>query len=114
MNYNIWDYYYDSPLAVDVCMLRIEAMPREYFCDWGTALWYQCERITDGKMLVTFTGGQFRKAKNTQYILEFTSQDNGTLVHMRFIKDLFSMSPLTLVTDIDLFMMQKLEARRLP
>lgn len=112
MNHNIFDYCYHTNLSVSECIRRINNLPWEYECDLGTPLWYKCENISQNSILITFTGGQFRKIKKTQYILEFATKNTFTVVSARFNHELFGMSPMTLVTDIDLFMKQRIDAIR--
>ena len=66
----------------------------------------------DTQVLITFTGGQFRKMMRTQYLMEFLSQENHTLIVLRFQKELFGLPPMTPSSDIDLCMKQKLNAVR--
>ena len=63
--------------------------------------------------MIIFTGGQFRKVKRTQYYADFTEQNGKTVISMRFYKELFNSSPFTIPSDIDLFMMQKINAERI-
>lgn len=113
MNHNIFDYHYRTYLPIPECIRKIEQLPWEYECDFGTPLWYRCKIIADTSVLVTFTGGKFRKIKRTQYILDFSSENSMTIVEARFYKELFGMSPMTLATDIDFFMKQKIGAIRI-
>ncbi len=104
--------YYESAYSIHECILQITKEPHQYECKWGTELWYKAEKISDTQVLITFTGGQFRKMMHTQYLMEFLPQEQHTLVVLRFQKEMFGLPPMTLPSDIDLCMKQKLNAVR--
>lgn len=104
--------YYESPNSVHECIIQITKDPQEYECKWGTALWYKATRISNTQVLITFTGGQFRKMMRTQYLMEFLPQECNTLIVLRFQKELFGLPPMTPPSDIDFCMKQKLNAVR--
>lgn len=104
--------YYESMYTLQECVIQITKEPQQYDCEWGTALWYKAERISNTQVLITFTGGQFRKMMRTQYLMEFISQENHTLIILRFQKELFGLPPMTPPSDIDLCMEKRLNATR--
>lgn len=104
--------YYESPNNLYECIIQITKEPQQYDCKWGTALWYKTNRISDTQVLITFTGGQFRKMMQTQYLMEFLPQEHHTLIVLRFQKELLGLPPMTPPSDIDLCMKQKLNAVR--
>jgi len=104
--------YYESPNNVYECTIQITKEPQQYESEVGTALWYKAERISDTQVLITFTGGQFRKMMHTQYLMEFLPQECHTLIVLRFQKELLGLPPMTPPSDIDLCMKQKLNALR--
>lgn len=104
--------YYESAYNVHECIIQITTEPQRYNCKWGTSLWYKAERISDTQVLITFTGGQFRKMMRTQYLMEFLPQEHNTLIVLCFQKELFGLPPMTHPSDIDLCMKQKLNAIR--
>lgn len=104
--------YYESAYNLNECIIRITNRPQQYDCKWGTSLWYTADRISDNEVLITFTGGQFRKMMRTQYIMEFLPQECHTQIVLRFQKELFGLPPMTHPSDIDLCMKQKLNAVR--
>lgn len=104
--------YYDSPNNLYECIIQITKEPQQYDCKWGTALWYKTNRISDTQVLITFTGGQFRKMMQTQYLMEFLPQEHHTLIVLRFQKEMLGLPPMTPPSDIDLCMKQKLNAVR--
>ena len=106
------DIYYESMYNVQECITRITKEPQQYECKWGTPLWYKAERISNPQVLITFTGGQFRKMMRTQYLMEFLPQEDHTLIVLRFQKELFGLPPMTHPSDIDLCLEQKLNAIR--
>lgn len=104
--------YYESANNLHECIMQITKEPQQYDCKWGTALWYKAERVSDTQVLITFTGGQFRKMMRTQYLMEFLPQEHHTLIVLRFQNELFGLPPMTHPSDIDLCMKQKLNAVR--
>ena len=109
---DIYVMKYETVYTVPECIQRITAQPQQFECEWGTELWYRAEKIGQNQVWITFTGGQFRKAKRTEYIMELQPEGDHTLVVMRFRKDLFGLPPMTIPKDIDLCMQQKLAAVR--
>ena len=106
------NYYlvYHTPLSASDCIRSISRMPWEFECKWGTALWYECERLSCTQLLVTFKGGQFRKSVRTQYLMEFVVEGQETIITVRFYKESFGLPPMTPPDDIDRFMKQKINA----
>ena len=104
--------YYESAYNLHECIIQITKEPQQYECKWGTARWYKAERLSDTQVLITFTGGQFRRMMRTQYLMEFLPQENHTLIVLHFQKELFGLPPMTPYSDIDLCMRQKLNAVR--
>ena len=39
--------FYESPKDVYGCIIQITKEPQQYECEWGTALWYKANRISD-------------------------------------------------------------------
>lgn len=104
--------YYESTYSVQECISRIIEEPQQYSCKWGTDLWYRAELISGSQVWITFTGGQFRKMMQTQYLMEFHPQAEKTLIVLRFQKELFGLSPMTSTMDIDRCMEQRMNAAR--
>lgn len=104
--------YYESPNNLHECIIQITKEPQQYECEWGTALWYKTNRVSDTQVLIIFTGGQFRKMMRTQYLMEFLPKECHTLIVLRFQKELLGLPPMTPPSDIDLCMKQKLNAIR--
>ena len=104
--------YYESTYNLHECIIQITKEPQQYDCKWGTALWYKAERLSDTQVLITFTGGQFRKMMRTQYLMDFQPQENYTLIILRFQNELLDLPPMTPPSDIDLCMKQRLNATR--
>lgn len=105
---------YQSDIPLDECIQRIKNDPWVYSDKYGTALWYKCSVVSAEQLLITFTGGQFRKARRTQYLVDFASEGNRTVVVMRFKNELFGLHvAMTPSGEIDLFMNQKISAARL-
>lgn len=103
---------YRTEMHVHECIQRISNLPWRYRDKWGTDLWYKCEMISDSQLLVIFTGGQFRKVKRTQFLLDFVQEQGSTIVIMRFYKELFGLPSMTPPGDIDSFMKEKINATR--
>lgn len=106
----MYQLIYKSELPIHLCINKIYTKPWIYACRFGTELWYKCEIISDNKMIITFTGGQFRRIMRTQYILEFIEDENNTKIIMTFQNEILGLPALTPKSDIDLFMKQKLDA----
>lgn len=104
--------YYESMCNMQECILRIMEEPQRYSCERGTELWYQAEKISDNRIWITFTGGQFRKMMKTQYLMEFHPEPEHTSIVLRFQKELFGFPPMTSPLDIDRCMEQKINAVR--
>ena len=104
---------YESSYNLHECIMKITEEPQQYECKWGTALWYKAERISDTKVLITFTGGQFRKMMRTQYIMEFIPREQHTQIVLHFKKEMLGLPPMTNPLDIDLCMKQKINAVRI-
>ena len=104
--------HYESRYSVEECIAQIIQEPQQYCCEWGTDLWYKAEKISNTQVWITFTGGQFRRMKLTQYLMEFISQEDHTTIVMRFQKELFGLPPMTPPVDIDRCMEQKINATR--
>lgn len=105
--------YYESTYNIHECVIQITKEPQQYDCEWGTSLWYKAEKISATQVLITFTGGQFRKKMNTQYLMDLLPQEHHTLIVLRFQKEWFGLPPMTPPSDIDLCMKQKLNAVRI-
>lgn len=103
---------YTSAYDPQECIVRITKEPQQYECELGTPLWYQAERISDTRVLITFTGGQFRKMMRTRYIMDLLPQENHTQIILSFQNELLGMPPMTPPSDIDLCMAQRLNAVR--
>lgn len=104
--------YYESPYSLYECIIQITKEPQQYECEWGTALWYKTNRISNTQVQIIFTGGQFRKMMRTQYLMEFFPQGSHTLIVLRFQKEMLGLPPMTPPSDLDLCMKQKLNAVR--
>ena len=104
--------FYESAYNVHECITQITKEPHRYTCELGTELWYQTERLSDTQVFITFTGGQFRKMMQTQYLMEFIPRQHNTRIVLRFQKELFGFLPMTSPSDIDRCMKQKLDAVR--
>ena len=103
---------YQTALPISECTRKILASPHEYECKWRTTLKYSAEMIDPSKMFITFCGGQFRKSMRTKYLVEFVSESSNTSVNLSFCSELFGLPPMTPISDIDLFMEQKIAAFR--
>ena len=105
---------YITGKSIDDCMKAIACAPWTYQCKWGTEMWYECNKLSDAQMLVTFKGGQFRRARRTQYLLTFTANAE-TTVTLKFHREMFGLCvPMTPTEDIDCFMKEKIGAVRQP
>ena len=104
---------YESPSNVYDCIAKITKKPQQYASKWGFALRYKANKLSDTQVLITFTGGRFRKMMRTRYLMEFLPQGNHTRIVLWFQKELLGLPiPMTSPLDIDLCMKQKLNAER--
>lgn len=103
---------YETVLPVELCIQQIISQPWTYGPDSLNELWYKCEKISESNLLVTFTGGRFRKIMRTQYLLVFSRHGENTNITMTFQKEMFGMPPMTHILDIDCFMEKKIGALR--
>jgi hypothetical protein len=103
-------FYYSTDYSVQECVERILQEPQQFSCKWGTALWYRAERISYNQVRIIFTGGQFRKTKRTQYLMELVPAEKQTQITMRFQKELFGLLPMTIPADVDRCVEQILNA----
>lgn len=107
---------YQTVQPVSECTRNILASPHKYECKWGSTLRYmlkyKVEMIDSSKMYITFCGGEFRKNMRTKYLAEFVSESSNTSVNLYFCSELFGLPPMTPISDIDLFMEQKIAAFR--
>lgn len=105
--------YYESKYNMQECIVQINKGAHQFMCERGTLLRYSSAKISDSQMLITFTGGQFRKIVRTEYLMEFLQKDDHTLIILRFQKEFLGLPPMTPLSDVDLFMAQKANAIRI-
>ena len=106
-------YAFQTHLPVDECIERIIRTPWEFEDVWtGTSLWYNCQIISATRILITFTGGQFRRFRRTEYVVDFTPMNQVTAINVVFQKEIFGLPPMTALQELDAFMTQKLFAQR--
>ncbi len=120
----IYDLRYETALPLSVCIQKILEEPWTYGTKILDELWYQCEQLTNSSLRIEFTGGQYRSARRTEYLAEFTSTPNGTVILMfyqgenlfRFLGGSFRsyVPPYTPFKLIDQFMWEKAQAKQFP
>lgn len=101
-------------LSVEDCLNSLLQHPMEYKSKWGLPLWYECWMMSPSQLHITFTGGRLKKYKRTEYLMEFKTFFGKTFVFMYFHKEFLRLPAMTSEQDIDLLMIQKLQAQRLP
>lgn len=106
-------YRYATRLTISECIQSIINAPWEYEGGVCDPLWYKCEVLHDAQLLVIFTGGQFRRIRNTQFIMDFQKEHDNTIVTLKFHKELFGLPPMTPPRDIDTFMKQRINATKI-
>ena len=103
---------YRTTMSINYCIESITSSPQIYKCMLGTEMWYECKRVSDTQMLVTFKGGQFHKMCRTQYLMTFVENGETTVI-LKFCKEMFGFFlPMTSSNDIDCFMKEKICAVR--
>ena len=105
-------YTYESAYNLQECINLILEEPQRYRCQNGGELWYRAEQLSDTEISITFRGGQFRRMAHTKYLMKLSRQENHTKIILHFQKEFWGLPPMTLASDIDLFMKQKLNAVR--
>ena len=109
-----YGYAFQTHLPVNDCIERIISMPWEFRDPrYSTPLWYKCQMISATRLLITFTGGQFQRFRRTEYIVDFYTRGQQTVIEMYFHKEFLSLLPYTSTQDLDAFMSQKIMAKRL-
>lgn len=104
---------YKSPLSIKDCLDRITESPQQYFCEYGTPLCYETQFISLTQGMITFKGGMFRRSVRSQYKINIAVGKGCTYFILRFHKEMFGVSSMTPISDIDLCMAQKLNAARI-
>ena len=108
-----FEYVYHSQLALNDCIKRITSLPWEFEDVWtSSSLWYKCQTISPTQLLITFTGGEFRRSRRTKYVMVFSKKEQTTVIEVRFQKEFLGLPPMTSVDEIDAFMTQKIMAKR--
>ncbi len=112
---------YRTELTPKECMQKIVKKPWRY-SDYlsGGELWYKCEEDSAGRLLLIFTGGQFRRISKTAYTATFAADDKGTTISLSFLEVQtasllqkllkIKLPPTVNPKDIDQFMKEKLNA----
>lgn len=103
---------YITNLSTKQCMENIFVKPWIYHCRYGTELWYRCDTVGDSRLILTFTGGVFRKMMRTTFIVDIKENGCETEIVLTFHKEILGLPALTPVSDIDEFMKQKADAKR--
>ena len=98
---------YRTEQSIAGCLEGALASPWEYYCEYGTPLWYEVESVSSTRLEIVFRGGQFRKIAKSRYLLAFSEERDGTAIELRFLGGL-----QWIPSDIDRFMYQKMGALR--
>lgn len=104
---------YRSELSVLECMHNLMRQPWEFGDKFGIYVsWYECTKVSESQLLLVYTGGKFQKMRRTQFIVDFTPEQDTTLITMQFTKDLFGLPPMTHPNNIDPLMEERCKAVR--
>lgn len=98
---------YRTEQSIAACVESVMTSPWEYYCEFGTPLWYEVESVSSTSLEIVFRGGQFRRAMKSRYLLVFSQERDGTAIELRFLGGL-----QYIPSDIDRFMYQKMGALR--
>ena len=105
---------YKSPFDLNDCIDRILEAPQQYSCELGTPLYFEAHFSSRTQGEIVFKGGRFRRGpKRSTYSMSVTATKEGTFFVLKFVKELFGVSSMTPITDIDLCMVQRLKAERI-
>lgn len=104
--------YYESGLSPRDCIAKIVEQPYVFRLDGCEEATFDATVVTESRLLITFTGGQYGRKPHTQYIVDFTEDGGKTAISFRFFKENFDFPPCTPLSHIDLFMQKKVCAVR--
>lgn len=103
---------YKSSLPPEACIAGILSAPHQYDVEFAGKAFYEAEVVSESRLLVTFTGGQFERAHRTQYRVDFEAESEQTLITFHFLHETLDSPPATQLSRIDSFMNQKALAER--
>jgi hypothetical protein len=107
-------YVFQTELPLRDCMERITSLPWEFEDVWSaSSLWYTCQAVSPTRLLITFTGGQFRRARRTEYMMDFMVMEQTTVIEVKFQKEMLGLPPMMTAEELDAFMRQKVQAERI-
>mgnify|MGYP003299026482 CR=1 FL=1 len=106
---------YQTALDLIACREQILLHPQQYACEYGTSLlYYEAQMFSLVQGVIVFKGGQFRRTPiRSQYSVNLTAGKDCTYIILRFQKELFGISSMTPISDIDLCMAERLNATRI-
>lgn len=105
---------YKSPLKLNDCIDRILEVPQQYSSECDTPLYFETQFFSRTQGKIIFKGGMFRRTPiRSTYNISITATKEGTFFILKFDKELFGVSSMTPISDIDLCMTQKLKASRI-
>lgn len=108
------DYVFTSSFSVNECIERIISAPWTFRVDpsWiPYDLWYECQMLSPEKLMVSFTGGVFRKRYRSNYEMVFSSREQVTVIKLYCCRNHF-LDMHAPTQDIVAFMRQKVHALR--
>ena len=107
-------YVFQTHLPLNKCVERITSTPWEFEDVWSaSSLWYTCQAVSPTRLLITFTGGQFRRSRRTEYTMDFMVMEQTTVIEVKFQKEMWGLPPMMTAQELDSFMNQKLLAVRI-
>lgn len=121
-----WDVKYVSSLPIEKCIRSIVYGSNVVSEPWSPlrpritsypAIRYKAKQISPSKVLIKFLGGFGQRFKNTQYYMDFYTENDKTVILMRFHKELAFFikmwAPCTDIYDIDMCIAMRMSGKRI-
>ncbi len=115
---------FQTELDSGECIKRILKKPWKYGDPmFGVELWYECEWINEKTLSIVFAGRQYRKTAKSAYLMRIEPIIGGSRVTLSFQEEQaagffqkllgLAFPSMTITHDVDGFMRQKINARRI-
>lgn len=104
---------YATKLSATDCIDAILCTPLTFGTNQFNPQYYECAREGKNKLLITFNGPKYGKVLRTEYILMFTESSGICKVIAQFKQEYYGFIPRVSTYHLDLFMGQKIQARRI-
>ena len=112
----LWDQFcwtYTTKLPATECMKLIQQQPWTFGRNIFNLQQYECSQLESDQIRIVFKGAQFGKILRTEYLLTFAENADTCNIVANFQRELFGMPPMTSTYQLDIFMEEKIHARRI-